>query len=44
MKESELAEKAKHLIINTFPEYELEDLDCHGGIIFLAFFNLSDFC
>lgn len=32
MKESELAEKAKRLIINTFPEYELEDLDCHGGI------------
>ena len=32
MKESELAEKAKRLIINTFPEYNLEDLNCHGGI------------
>lgn len=32
MKGSELIEKAKQLIINTFPEYKLEDLDCHGGI------------
>ena len=32
MKGSELVEKAKHLIINTFPEYNLEGLDCHGGI------------
>ena len=32
MKESELAEKAKHLMINTFPEYKLENLNCHGGI------------
>ena len=32
MKELKLAEKAKRLIINTFPEYKLENLNCHGGI------------
>lgn len=29
---NESATEAKRLVINAFPEYNLEDLDCHGGI------------